>query len=215
LASENLITNGGFETYQIGRRAYYPGEDMAGWLVGDEPPDSVSHEWSPGDWAYDGNLYVELNRLGGSISQAVSLDPGRSYTLRFFAAIGHEPDFAIHSQPSELDVVSYYPADTLQNSRIIANAMIEPGSWISPAPFGWKPSWQEYLVTFEAISTDERLLFRRDVTFPGRIVMIDSVSLVDTPVPEPSTLTLVGPAAFGLLIAAFNHRVNRRLRSFE
>jgi hypothetical protein len=190
LASDNLLVNGGFESPPpfVQPERFYSGRDLGGWLVGGEVDQYVSLNWDPLN-AVDGNQYLYMSDgAGGHISQAVNLQVGRQYTFEFHV-FSDSTDF--HNLPQyEVDVVSEYPADTLQYSRVLANptftAKYNPVT--SPAPLF---QWTTFAFDFTAQANQERL----SIHSPGYYFLIDAISIVEVPVPEPSSLVLV---VFGL-----------------
>jgi hypothetical protein len=180
--------NGGFEGVQAQTQPewFYAGSDMGGWLVGGQVGDHVSLNWDPSN-AKDGNQYLVMAQsYAGDISQALDLHTGSQYALQFY--VFGTTDQYQYPQSFQVDVVSYYPADTLQNSRAIASPSF-PVTYVSSSTFGYRANWMTYQTSFTALAEQERLLFRFGPSSTNWFA-IDGISLVEISVPEPSLFGL-------------------------
>jgi hypothetical protein len=206
LASDNLIVNGGFEepVPVTKPELYYSGQNMGGWLVGG--PDRVGLWWDP-DNAVEGRQYLDMTR-GDTISQVINLRPGRDYSLHFY--VFASTDQAQIPQSFKVDVFTQYPADTLANNRVIASPVFAVTYISSSSTGGFKNKWTGYSVDFTAQSRQERFFFRHSTSSDYQWFLVDDISLVELPVPEPSSLTIVGLAIVGFMGVSVNRKQRRR-----
>lgn len=190
LAQENLISNGGFEDPIAAQPTLFnSGSDMGGWLVGGENRVGL---WQDSLNAYDGRQYLQMGE-GDLISQVVNLSPGREYTLEFRA---------LSTTDRQLPLLSFQ-VDVMADSRIIANPTFQVSYHSSSSSSGYRHLWQAFQAEFTAQADQERLSFRFGPSSTPWFI-IDGVSLVEIPVPEPSSLALVGMAVLGLVARRFN-----------
>ena len=185
--ANNVISNGGFENPQaVGNpQKLLPGDNQGGWLVGGTGADHVYLYYDPtpqlaGGSGIEGYQYAQIKnsgRDGGYLFQAINLVPGLNYELSFYVGSA-DPD----NSSSQLDILSYYPADTLLNSYIIGNVPVP-----STGGIGIK-HWRHQILSFTAQAAQERLIFRND---SSGYLLLDDVNLLAA-VPEPTTLVVAG-----------------------
>jgi hypothetical protein len=180
-ATENLITNGSFEVPHACNCRLGPGADLGGWQIDGPAGYTVTPFW---EYPYTIEGFQDLYlKPGGSISQALPSNDGY-YELRGYAGASWD------TGPTNLEVSSA--------SRVV-------GSMIVPAPrppnFTVPFYWYEFEFEFFA-QANERLTLRAF----GPTVILDDLKLVEVPVPEPSSLALVGLAIIGLTGRGFNRR---------
>lgn len=194
-ARGNLILNGSFEegdyTSPIGWQRVFAGSTaIHSWTVG-----GVAVDWHQ-DFisAHDGNRVVDLHLDGGlgqhgSISQSFMTQIGRPYILTFYLA-GPGKEFGL---PDPRKILVEVAGQTLE--------------FQAPASSHLALEWYRQSATFVAIGTETTLAFRsatNSTTFWGPV--IDSVSVVPSEIPEPSSV-MVGA---GLLVLLGLNRIWRR-----
>jgi choice-of-anchor C domain-containing protein len=184
-----MITNGSFEKGNwLGNWSWdrlLPGEtDMTGWTIGGTGVDwHNTAEMDP----QDGDYVVDLNLDGGSsgdtgtISQSILTKPGSLYFLSFYMA-----------NPYGFD-----PAYPLLDVNIAGNDYtVHPEQWT-----GWNGAWRQETVVFQAIYSLTTLTFSslNGDGYWGPVLDNISVTNIDpSPVPEPSSLALLGIGLAGV-----------------
>jgi hypothetical protein len=153
LASGDLIADGGFENHQAQTQPerFFAGSGFGGWQVGGQGDDHVDLHYDPLN-AHEGNQYLFMAHSGADVSQVVMLQPGHNYELHVSAS-------AVRDHGSgQLDIVSHYPSDTLQNSYPIGSALVDENPLVPP--FAPPLTWHQYQFNFTAQAEQERIFFR-------------------------------------------------------
>lgn len=179
-AKGNLILNGSFEegdyTSPIGWQRVYSGSNaIRYWAVG-----GVAVDWHQ-DFvsAHDGNRVVDLHLDGGqgqhgSLSQSFSTEIGREYVLTFYLA-GPGREYGLPDP-----------------RRVIVDVAGQTFEFQAQASSHLALEWFRQSATFVAVGTETTLTFRSatdSTTFWGPV--IDSVSVVPSEIPEPSSVMVV------------------------
>jgi hypothetical protein len=194
VAAGPVVVNGSFEAVQIGPPfVSHNLSDIPGWThtgsLGDGPLWHIGYSDGGGTVtiAGDGNQFVTLgggfDAIGSSsFDQVVSgFTAGKTYTLNFkIAAEG-----TVSGQQS---LTVDFPSGSLTPAKTFSTN--------TPAVNYW-PDWEPKTYDFVANSTSVDIRF--SVTNIQFDVGLDSVGVSLATVPEPSTLTLLGVVAAGLI----------------
>lgn len=170
LAHANLIINGSFETpvLSFDGRVIYASID--GWTTISGAGIGVQHYGAGG--SYDAVQHIELDSSENSaIRQMVATSVGQSYSLSF--AYSPRPNVPADSNGIE---VWWHGALVASISGYLDNTL----------------SWREYHYTVLGTDTPDALVFKAVGTSDMKGGLLDAVSLTYSPVPEPTTMFLLG-----------------------
>ena len=190
-ASAQLVVNGGFEAPVITDPCCNtaPPDALPGWTV--TPNVNVvngTFDSTNGNLAYQGNQYLDLVGQGGtgSISQALMLTPGQTYTLTF--AYSHN----LFAPAEATSASAQYLIDGLSGT-VFHNTGTTSNL-----------DWQIQTGNFVATGNDV-LSFTNLTGGPNEGIFLDAIDVA--PVPEPATWGLMLLGFFGI---GFAMRRNRR-----
>ena len=209
-----LITNGDFETTSVPVPAgsfnlYVPGQTgLTGWtIVGNAGTDVgvVSGTYTSAGILFpagSGANWLDLTGLVSNttegVAQTIATNIGDSYTLTFSVGNVNSPG------------TGYGVTSTVDVS---ANGMSLGAFTNTCTTCNTTQAWQLFTATFTAVSSSTTLQFLNADPRNDNTNGLDNVSLVDNgpvaPVPEPSSMALLGSGLLGVGVCLFRRRISQ------